>query len=414
MGLSTININTFNLLTEELETLEIKESSQKDNCLIRNKTTGKLYTSFILDENSKTKIICDLTFHRSSVTQKYLPRLTFKKTFLNFEEQETDGKKPTIISFKDSAQSLIFWKLIGFLSSFMDLVDIGEFNQSFKIVPKKAYFIEFETKTDKEKVQELKELILNSNIKENDIKSIVFENRKNIIKVFLYLLKNKDYNSNLSSIDHYRQKHNISGGEEAIWHYFLKNNDWILGLNVDIKFIQDFYNEQKVGLENSNGSGSPKSDLIGISDYTTLIELKHPNTEIFKKIKTSKSRANTWDFSNDFIEGISQCLGQKFAFDKTFAAKEFINSSDERLDKNKTKTIDPKTIFIIGNRRKEFPHDKINDNYIKSETFELFRRNNRNIDIITYDELFERAYHIIFSEKVKENWFQDDNFNIPS
>jgi hypothetical protein len=137
----------------------------------------------------------------------------------------------------------------------MDLVDIGEFNQSFKIVPKKAYFIEFETKTDKEKVQELKELILNSNIKENDIKSIVFENRKNIIKVFLYLLKNKDYNSNLSSIDHYRQKHNISGGEEAIWHYFLKNNDWILGLNVDIKFIQDFYNEQKVGLENSNGSG---------------------------------------------------------------------------------------------------------------------------------------------------------------
>jgi hypothetical protein len=98
--------------------------------------------------------------------------------------------------------------------------------------------------------------------------------------------------------------------------------------------------------------GSPKSDLIGISDYTTLIELKHPNTEIFKKIKTSKSRANTWDFSNDFIEGISQCLGQKFAFDKTFAAKEFINSSDERLDKNKTKTIDPKTIFIIGNREK--------------------------------------------------------------
>jgi hypothetical protein len=100
MGLSTININTFNLLTEELETLEIKESSQKDNCLIRNKTTGKLYTSFILDENSKTKIICDLTFHRSSVTQKYLPRLTFKKTFLNFEEQETDGKNPPLFHSK--------------------------------------------------------------------------------------------------------------------------------------------------------------------------------------------------------------------------------------------------------------------------------------------------------------------------
>lgn len=400
----------FNLLKDDITSLEIRENSQKDNCLIRDKTSGHRFTSFVLDENSKTRILADVTFHRSSVTGKYLPRLTFKKTYLNNAVQETTEKKPVNISFKDSAQALVFWKLIGFLSSFIEVVDTGEFSKSYQLVPKDAYFVEFKTKSEKEKVEELKELILNNNIKENDIKSIVFENRKKTLRTFLFLIKNKEIKEE-KAIEYYREKYKLPAGDETIWHHFLKNNDWILGLNVDIKFIQDFYDEQKVGSENSKGSGSPKSDLLGISHYTTLIELKHAATEIFKKVK-SKSRANTWDFSSDFIEGISQCLGQKFALDKTYTSKEFVNDANERLDKNKTKTIDPKTVFIIGNRRQEFPHDNNNDNHIKSETFELFRRNNRNIDIVTYDELFERAYHIIFSERVKDNWFDDIDFDI--
>ena len=80
------------------------------------------------------------------------------------------------------------------------------------------------------------------------------------------------------------------------------------------------------------------------------------------------------------------------------------------IDKNKVKTIDPKTIFIIGNRKNEFPHDLAKDNHTKSETFERFRRNSRNIDIITYDELFERAYYIAYSEKIPVDWYQDNLF----
>ena len=180
---------------------------------------------------------------------------------------------------------------------------------------------------------------------------------------------------------------------------------------LDIKFIRDFFDEQKLGVENSKGKGSPKGDILGISDYTTLIELKHSNTQIFKKEK-NKSRANTWDFTPDFIEGISQCLAQKFTLDRNYDSKEFINDEEIRIDKNKTLTIDPKTVFVIGNRRNEFPHNLVDGNYTKSETFELFRRNNRNIDIITFDELFERAYHIVFSERIPENWFLEDTFII--
>jgi hypothetical protein len=180
---------------------------------------------------------------------------------------------------------------------------------------------------------------------------------------------------------------------------------------VDIKFIREFYNEQKVGIENSNAAGSPKADLLGVSDFTTLIELKTPKTPIFKKEKT-KSRANTWDFTSDFIEGISQCLGQKFALDRSFLTKDFVNEQGKMLDKTITLTIDPKTVFIIGNRKVEFPHDLDSIHHIKSQTFEMFRRNNRNVDAVTFDELFERAYHTVYGDLIQKDWFTDNNFKI--
>jgi len=82
------------------------------------------------------------------------------------------------------------------------------------------------------------------------------------------------------------------------------------------------------------------------------------------------------------------------------------------LDKNLTLTIDPKTVFIIGNRKVEFPHDLDSIHHFKSQTFELFRRNNRNVDIVTFDELFERAYHTVFGDIIQQDWFTDDNFKI--
>lgn len=403
--------NTFNLLIGDISKIEIKENYDHDNCLIRDKIShNRYYKTFILDENSKTKIVCDVAFYPSSVTSKYLPRLTFKKIDNNNLQKEIEVKKDITIAFQKSEQALVFWKLIGFLNSFKDIVDTGEFDTSFGVYSKKKFIAEFETQTEKQKVEDIKTLINKADIKENDIRSILFEKRKHNLKAFLFLLKNIEVQDK-KSIDFYREKYSIPPGDEAIWHHFLKTNDWILGLNVDIKFIREFYDEQKVGTENSKAVGSPKADLLGVSDFTTLIELKHSKTQIFKKEKT-KGRANTWDFTSDFIEGVSQCLGQKFALDRSYMTKDFVNDQGKLLDKNLTLSIDPKTVFIIGNRKVEFPHDLHSVNHFKSQTFELFRRNNRNVDIVTFDELFERAYHTVYGDIIQQDWFNDDNFKI--
>lgn len=398
----------FDLTERDLNEIIIKETNNEDNCYIWDRDDdSKAYKAFVLKKNKQSKILCEITFYKSSKTDKYVPRPTFKRVSLQGDIRKTKSKDNVSIRLSDSADAYRFWDLISFLSSYKDFVDVGQFENQFNIIPKDSYIAEFKTKTEKQQVEELKEFIKAGDLTSSDIKSLTFESRKNDLKAFFLLLKNK-YIRSKSAHTWYREKYNINSGEEYIWHHFLKKNDWILGLNLDLRFIIELLDEQKVGIESSKGKGSPQSDFLGITDFTTLVELKHPNTDIFKKTK-SKGRANTWDFTTDFVEGISQCLGQKFELDKFFDTKIFVNEEGTRLNKQNIQSIDPHSILLIGNKKREFPVKDSDDiNLIKNKTLERFRRNNRNIDVLTFDELFERAYQIVYSQKSPPNWYEMD------
>ena len=398
--------NEFDLTSSELSQIVIKENYKNDNCFIWDANDNTIaYNSLILTKNSRSKIVCEISFFKSSITHKYIPRLTFKRLLLDNSEQSSRNPLKVTIPLNDSVTAQNFWRLISFLDSYKDLVDTGEFNQQYKVVPKETFIIKFKNKNEKQKLDDLKELINIAELSSNDLKFLTYENRKQNLKAFYYLLTNKTLRNGFESHSFYRKRYDLREGEEYIWHHFLKKNDWILGLNIDLKFVIEFLDEQKIGFEDSKGAGSPQTDLLGISEFTTLVELKHTTTNIFK-IEKSKGRANTWDFTSHFIEGVSQCLGQKFELDKSFDQKQFIKEDLTLLDKCGIQSVDPQSILLIGNKKREFPINT-NDrtNLIKNKTLQRFRRNTRNIDVLTYDELFERAYHIVFSRKLDKDWY---------
>lgn len=403
----------FDINNNELEDIIIKENYKKDNCLIQA-TNGVVYAGFILVEKLNVKTICNVTFYKSKVNQKYIPRLEFRKVDNNEDVKESRGKD-IIIDFNTGDSARSFWKMVNFLNGFKDLVDFGDFHSKYQAVSFEGYLVEFTNKQNAERMKDITSLVEKSNLSNEEIKSVIFSQRKKTIYGFYCFLKNYPVKEK-DPFSYYRESREISeNGEEVIWHHFLKENSWILGLNVDIRFIRDLYSEQKVGYENSKGLGSPKVDFLGISYFTTLIELKTSSTKLFKTIKTSNSRSNTWDFSNEFIEAFSQTLAQRTALTTN---KEIIDSENNILDNQINRILDPKAVLIIGNRNIEFPHNRIIENNIKSDCFERLRRENRNIDIITYDELFERAYHIVYTRTLPQNWFQidanefiKDNFN---
>lgn len=399
----------FDLTTGDLSTLEIVEKSGGGNCYVRSKDGQHYYGSFVLDKNSETTTLCDLQFYKSSTTNHYIPRPTFRKIKNDGTDQTCRGEAIRI-SFNDSEQAQRFWELMGFLGSFKDLVDTGIFNRKYKVVT--ADYAQFlRTLDTSEKIKAVTELIRSGNFSLDEIKSLIYESRKRVLKRFLWLLRNKALKDDLTSRDFYRIKFKLTG-EEAIWHHFLKENDWILGLNADLRFTSEYIDEAKVGIEQTDGKGSPKVDFLGVTNYTTLVELKTPDTPIFKVQRGCHSRSNTWEFSTEFISGISQCLGQKLAMDENYTAKTIVDEDGKMISKEVVYNADIKVIFIIGCRYSQFPHNGIVDNKTKSTTFEMFRRNNRNVEIITYDELFERAYHIVMAEKIPHNWFEDDSFDL--
>jgi|8_EtaG_2_1085327.scaffolds.fasta_scaffold17245_3 hypothetical protein len=405
--------NEFDLTERTLDEVVIRQNSYKNNCFIYDKSnSSKVYSTFILKKNSRSKIVCEISFYLSSETDKYLPRPTFKRVLIKSDTiDQSQSDDSVIIALNTSEIAITFWKLIGFLSSYNEVIDTGAFKDSYEVIDNSKFIVQFSSKNDAEKISDLVELIDASDLPSSAIESLTHKSRKKDLIGFFHLLKNTMINGK-ASLERYREKYSVRNGEEYIWHHFLKEHDWILGLNLDIRFIMEFLEEQRVGLEDSLGKGSPRTDLLGISDFTTLVELKHSNTNIFKETK-SKGRANTWDFTTDFIEGVSQCLGQKFELEKIYEQKNFINNEGIRLDKQKTHSVDPKSILIIGNKKKEFPIDKGEDiNNIKLDTLQRFRRNTRNIDIITFDELFERAFQIVFSDKLSNDWYKKSESQI--
>jgi len=175
--------------------------------------------------------------------------------------------------------------------------------------------------------------------------------------------------------------------DEPQWQSFFEKNTWIFGYGLDYRFLAILQREAAVSDSDIDDKNTVNTDfLLGSTDFTVLVELKRPDTKLFEH---SKNRSRSWKLSKGLIEAVSQILAQKAAWEikSTQACYNF----EGRLINQKTS--DPKCILIVGSRD-QF-EDTPRDQDIKFCTFELFRRDSRNIEILTYDELYERAYYIV-------------------
>lgn len=73
----------FDLTKEDISTLEIIETNDKNNCYIRSKNTYTQYHSFVLAKNSRTITLCEVHFSNQKLQASiFLARLFARKRFL--------------------------------------------------------------------------------------------------------------------------------------------------------------------------------------------------------------------------------------------------------------------------------------------------------------------------------------------
>ena len=177
--------------------------------------------------------------------------------------------------------------------------------------------------------------------------------------------------------------------KEEHWDKFFNNNQWIFGYGLDYKFFIIKASE----FESSNTSDEkPMVDfLLADNNFTVLVEIKKATTSLFGNVKI---RVNAWKLSSELINSMSQILEQKASAQIKFETTPDVY--DEQKNKITQTMHNPKCFLIIGNLEYEQQQCDNDAEYkIKKRTFELFRRNSSNIEIITFDELYKRAEHIV-------------------
>ena len=228
--------------------------------------------------------------------------------------------------------------------------------------------------------------------------------RKSQLKIFDRLLKEDNY------LQEYKKEESVSKlvtelenkakssitektKDEVAWQHFFNKNPWIFGYGLDYRFQNILQKEFSASDTDASGKEQVNADfLIGDNYFTTFVELKTPDTELFVNKERGKNRSGSWCLSNKLVYAVSQILEQK----ATGQIKLEDEPYDDKGEKITQKGYDSKCILIIGNLEKEvessLDNSKIKE--IKKKTFELYRRDSRNVEIMTFDELYNRAYHI--------------------
>ena len=190
------------------------------------------------------------------------------------------------------------------------------------------------------------------------------------------------------AVETYRQMIATPGQHtEPDWQKFLQDNEWILGYGLRYKYLSILQRECHVSGTDLDGKNSVISDfLLSDNRFTKIVELKRPDTPLFK---TGKNRSESWQLSTELTAAVSQILCQKANWE--FESKKDCYTQDGK--KIHETSCDVDCILLIGNSSQFVGDNK--ESSIKKNTIELYRRNMRNIDILFFDELLERAQFIV-------------------
>ncbi len=237
---------------------------------------------------------------------------------------------------------------------------------------------------------ELIDELIKSKITKEEIINLGY--RKKQIEVFKNLLYDNDFFLEA------KNKLGKNKGKEAVWQVYFENNTWIFGYGLDYIFnspLDDKKLEQVVAGYDFNSSGKRIDVLMktrGIISSFCFGEIKTHRDNLLKQI-TNPYRGECWAISDELAGSIAQTQKSVQKSIKELNTKIEIKDKTGNLTGEQIFIYQPKSFVIIGNLSEFITTKGINED--KFSSFELFRQNQINPEIITFDELYERAKYIV-------------------
>lgn len=170
---------------------------------------------------------------------------------------------------------------------------------------------------------------------------------------------------------------NQTNGDEEFWQQFFGHNPMVLAQAVPdqiVKLGEKCYLGGK-GIDNSGGNIVDYLFATSVNRNVAIIEIKTPATPLVGR----QYRANAYAVSEELSGAIVQALSYRDELLKSYY------SLTGRPGSVQFEAFDPQCLIIAGNIFLSNP------NPIERRSFELFRRANARVQILTYDELFAKA-----------------------
>lgn len=181
-----------------------------------------------------------------------------------------------------------------------------------------------------------------------------------------------------------------SNAPEAEWQAFFEANQWIFGhglLYVSLEKASKTLMARTTGSE-FDRPGKTADALLRtraeISQFV-LVENKKDSTDLLRQ---SPYRPGCWGVSDEVSNAVTQA--QKTAFEFTRTRFRQVLKDENGNDTDQTAyAVEPRSFLVVGNT------SQLSGNDDKVACFELYRRNIRSPEILTFDELFYRARYIV-------------------
>lgn len=185
-------------------------------------------------------------------------------------------------------------------------------------------------------------------------------------------------------------------GPESVWQHFFEANEWIFGAGLATQFLHawDPSRLEQTTVGSSAFAHGKRPDALmltaGALSGLVFVEIKTHETPL---VEESSYRAGVWPPAGEVSSGVAQC---QTTVDETIRRTERLvaRTDSKGFPADEAVVCRPRSILVVGSLRQFFADDG-RLSLERFEGFERYRRSIRDPEIVTFDELYERARMVL-------------------